>query len=207
MAAQDPPFRPGMHVRFLDDVGGGRIVRLEADSAWVEDETGFERLHPLRGLVRVGLSPGEEDQAYERMAPSLGEVLTQEIAADKRKKIEQDWKRAYEADRAEPRMGDEHVVDLHLHRILPDASEFRTGVVEDLQLAHFERMLQWAIAQRLPRIVFVHGIGSGLIRHAIEQRVEAYYPGCQCRPADPRTYGSGATEVRIGTGAHLGAGA
>ncbi len=195
-----------MHVRFLDDVGGGRIVRLEGDSAWVEDETGFERLHPLRGLVRVGLSAGEEDQAYERMAPALGEVLTQEIAADKRKKIEQDWKRAYEHDRVEQRGGGEHVVDLHLHRILPEAAEFGTGVVEDLQLAHFERMLQWAIAQRLPRMVFVHGIGTGALRHAIWQRVEAYYPGCSCRSADVRTYGSGATEVRIGSGAHLGSG-
>jgi hypothetical protein len=206
MATSDLPIRPGATVRFLDDVGGGRVVRLEGDSAWVEDETGFERLHPLRGLVRVGLSFGEEDQAYERMAPSLGEVLTQEIAADKRRKLEQDWKRVYEHDRAAASPSDTTVVDLHLHRILPDATDIGTGVVEDVQLAHFERMLQWAIAQRLPRIVFVHGIGSGPVRHAIYHRVEAYYPGCSCRPADPRIAGSGATEVRIGSGAHLGGG-
>jgi DNA-nicking Smr family endonuclease len=69
--------------------------------------------------------------------------------------------------------------------------------MRELQLAHFERMLQRAIEQRARRIVFIHGVGQGVLKHEIWSRVEQFYPQCTCRYADPRRYGAGATEVEI----------
>jgi len=43
----------GSQVRFLNTVGGGRVARITADTAWVEDADGFEIPTPLKDCVVV----------------------------------------------------------------------------------------------------------------------------------------------------------
>ena len=45
--------RVGVQVRFLNAVGGGRIARITGDTAWVEDEDGFEIPTALKDCVVV----------------------------------------------------------------------------------------------------------------------------------------------------------
>ena len=45
--------RIGDEVRFLNAVGGGRVARITFDTAWVEDEDGFEIPTPLKECVVV----------------------------------------------------------------------------------------------------------------------------------------------------------
>lgn len=45
--------RIGATVRFLNAVGGGRVARISKDTAWVEDEDGFEIPTPLSECVLV----------------------------------------------------------------------------------------------------------------------------------------------------------
>ena len=45
--------RVGVQVRFLNDVGGGRVARITGDTAWVEDEDGFEIPTALKDCVVV----------------------------------------------------------------------------------------------------------------------------------------------------------
>ena len=40
-------------VRFLNDVGGGRVARVEGNTVYVEDEDGFERPALARDVVVV----------------------------------------------------------------------------------------------------------------------------------------------------------
>lgn len=51
-------------VRFLNDVGGGRIVRIEGNTAYVEDSDGFERPVLTRDIVVV--ADGGKAAEYER---------------------------------------------------------------------------------------------------------------------------------------------
>lgn len=43
----------GATVRFLNAIGGGRVARIQGDTAWVEDEDGFEIPTPVRECVVV----------------------------------------------------------------------------------------------------------------------------------------------------------
>lgn len=45
--------RVGVQVRFLNDVGGGRVARITGNTAWVEDEDGFEIPTALKDCVVV----------------------------------------------------------------------------------------------------------------------------------------------------------
>ncbi len=52
-------------VRFLNDVGGGRVARVEGNTVYVEDEDGFERPALARDVVVVG-EAGTKASTYER---------------------------------------------------------------------------------------------------------------------------------------------
>lgn len=53
-------------VRFLNDVGGGRVSRIEGKTVYVEDEDGFERPTVASELVVVGQGEQPKPHDYER---------------------------------------------------------------------------------------------------------------------------------------------
>ena len=67
-----------------------------------------------------------------------------------------------------------------------------------IQMNHFDRMMDIAKREKLRRIVFIHGVGQGVLRHQIRTSLEQHHPDCSYREGDPRRYGSGATEVWLG---------
>ena len=58
-------------VRFLNDVGGGRVTRIEGKTVYVEDEDGFERPVLERELVVVGQAGSPEDLAHRVIIPGV----------------------------------------------------------------------------------------------------------------------------------------
>lgn len=191
----------GAKVRFLNDVGQGTVTKLLGEGrVMVEDENGFEYPHAIGDLLQVE-DAREEALAYERAIPSVLEILQQEISPEHRRKMEKDFKAKYAEAQSHAGPGHEMEVDLHVHAIVDSQAGLSPGVMLELQIAHFERMLQIGIRQRTKKLIFIHGIGQGVLRHQIWSRVEQYYPDCTCRSADPRRYGSGATEVWVGESA------
>ena len=89
-------------------------------------------------------------------------------------------------------------VDLHLHELVDDMSGLKDRTKLDIQLNHFERMMKIALEQKIRRVIFIHGVGQGVLRHQIRSRLEMFYPNCSVRDANPREYGSGASEVFVG---------
>lgn len=194
-------FKIGDKVRFLNDVGEGRVTAVQEDGhILVEDESGFEYAHAPNNLIPLD-SKAAMEQAYERAVPSVLEILQQEMDPIRQRKLEQDFKSKYTEAQVRPSGGAVEEVDLHLHAIVDSQAGLSPSVMLELQVAHFERMLQIGIRQRTKKMIFIHGIGQGVLRHQIWSRVEQYYPDCSCRSADPRQYGNGATEVWIGESA------
>lgn len=188
--------RVGQHVRFLDEVGEGTVTAILSEAeAMVEDETGFERPHAIAALVP--LVDREEAQSYARHLPSVAAILQQEVDPQRQRAMEKSFKARYQEAASTWRGKGSVEVDLHAHALVDSQAGLDAATILELQLAHFERMLRMAIEQRTPRIVFIHGVGQGVLKHEIWQRVERYYPECTCRYADPRRFGSGATEINI----------
>jgi DNA-nicking Smr family endonuclease len=90
------------------------------------------------------------------------------------------------------------VIDLHIHELIDDQSGLQDRTKLDIQLNHFERMMRIAGEQRVKRVIFIHGVGQGVLRNQIRTRLDSYYPDCTVRDANPREYGAGATEVILG---------
>lgn len=69
-------------VRFLNDVGGGRVVRIDNAMVYVEDEDGFERPAPAREVVVVGQA-GTKASAYERPLQFSSKLVEPDMPAPK----------------------------------------------------------------------------------------------------------------------------
>jgi len=186
--------KKGDKVRFLNEVGGGIVIEVFSDgTATVEGEDGFDMKYKLKELMLV-MSSEDEMEAYNNKLPDLASILAQDVDEKRQKAIQEQFDIKYSNARAtnQKRRGEHMVIDLHIQSGLQDRTKL------DIQLNHFERMMRIAGEQRVRRVVFIHGVGQGVLRHQIRSRLEMYYPDCSVRDGNPREYGAGATEVLLG---------
>ena len=192
-------FKVGDRVRFLNDEGEGIIISFPAsDIALVEDSTGFAYEHEVRELVHV-VPLDKELKKYEEVNPDLASLLERNIDADMVKKANADFKAIYKGKQGTEikGKGDWMEVDLHAHELLESQRGMTNGDIVVYQLEHFERMLRNAEEKKMKRVVFIHGVGQGVLRQEIRRILNEYYPHCEFMDAPYHIYGYGATEVRI----------
>ncbi len=189
----------GDRVKFLNDVGEGVVLELKGKIVVIEDEYGFDREYHINELISVG-EKQEEALMYGNKLPELSEILARDVSEEQQKKIQKSFEIKYANARAnnQKRRGEFMEIDLHFHELVDDVSGLKDRTKLDIQLNHFERMMRIAAEQRIKRVVFIHGVGQGVLRHQIRTRLELYYPNCTVRDANPREYGSGATEIFLG---------
>lgn len=192
-------FRVGDLVRFLNDEGGGKIVSFpDPTIALVEDESGFAFEHPVNELVRI-IGMGDEYRTYSRLDPDQDEMLSRNLDPLAVKKAASDFKSRYKEMADEPRFkkGDVVEVDLHIHELLDRHEGMSNSEIIAIQLEHFERMLRNSEEKKVKRVIFIHGVGQGVLRSEIRKMLRDYYPNCEFLDAPYHIYGYGATEVRI----------
>jgi dsDNA-specific endonuclease/ATPase MutS2 len=88
-----------------------------------------------------------------------------------------------------------HELDLHIEAISPDHEKLSNFEKLTLQLQHFEKYLELAIAHHQKSMIVIHGVGAGKLRDEIHEilklRKEVKTFVNQYHPA----YGYGATEI------------
>ena len=192
-------FKVGDKVRFLNDEGEGIILSFPSPNiALVEDSTGFAYEHEVRELVHV-VPLDKELKKYEEVNPDLASLLERNIDAEMVKKANVDFKAIYKGKQGSEikGKGDWMEVDLHAHELLESQRGMTNGDIVVYQLEHFERMLRNAEEKKMKRVIFIHGVGQGVLRQEIRRILNEYYPHCEFMDAPYHIYGYGATEVRI----------
>ena len=65
------------------------------------------------------------------------------------------------------------------------------------QIDTFRRVMDENLRNHGQKIVFIHGKGDGVLRHALSKELNYRYKGCRAEDASFARYGYGATEVTI----------
>ena len=192
-------FKVGDLVKFLNDVGTATVLRVEGNVVIVEDEDGFERSVERAELMDAG-DRDQDEKKYGNKLPDVAQLLTQEVGERRMKELQRDFEVRYQhAQATSMSRRDAHMeVDLHIHELVDDQRGLADGAKLAIQMAHFDRMMDIAKREKLRRIVFIHGVGQGVLRHQIRTALDQHHPDCNYREGDPRRYGSGATEVWLG---------
>jgi len=86
--------------------------------------------------------------------------------------------------------------DLHIEKLTKNHKRMAPYEILELQLDTAKRHLEFAIKNRIPRIVLIHGVGEGVLKTELEYLYKRYN-GISTSVADFRTFGQGATEIYI----------
>lgn len=92
---------------------------------------------------------------------------------------------------------DLEVVDLHADKLLETTAGMGTADILNYQLDYFRRVLEENRHNKGRKIVFIHGKGEGVLRHAILNELRYRYKNYPYQDASFQEYGYGATQVTI----------
>jgi hypothetical protein len=87
-------------------------------------------------------------------------------------------------------------VDLHIEKLVKSYGHMNNYDILTLQVDTAERQLHFAISKRIPKMVFIHGVGEGVLKEELYYLFNRY-EGIKFYTADYQKYGAGATEVYI----------
>jgi hypothetical protein len=87
-------------------------------------------------------------------------------------------------------------VDLHIHQLVKNERGMDAYDMLNIQLDTARHKVEWAKRERIPKLVFIHGVGAGVLRTELEY-LFSRYPEITFYDADFQKYGKGATEVYI----------
>ena len=172
-------------VSVLDDDLSGTITNIEGSEITVATTNGFDLKFESNELVKI--------KDPRMMSRSLFSSKSLEsVLSEKETKKRQNPPKVSSKERTQPAME----VDLHIHQLVKNSRGMQNHEMLDLQLETAKRRLEFAIRNRIQRIVFIHGVGEGVLKLELEYLFKRY-EGLKFYDANYQKYGQGATEVYI----------
>lgn len=122
------------------------------------------------------------------------------------KKLKQEMARKVSADNAKPTLqparkqhgkDEQVVVDLHANELLETTAGLSASDILNHQLDVFRKTMEEYKGKPGIKLVFIHGKGEGVLRHAIIHELNYRYKKCPYQDASFQEYGYGATQVTI----------
>lgn len=185
-------FKIGDKVRFLNADGYGTIISiLDLNRAEVKNEHGFEEVLDLKELVLEG---SQED--YQTDGLLFNDEIKNKLRADKNTDLGTDLnKKLNQLNKftANQRL----IIDLHIEKLIDSHSGMSNFQILNIQMSHFKSFLSSAIAKKTRKVVVIHGVGEGVLRHEIRKVLDIYHPNFEFHDASYEEFGYGATEIRI----------
>lgn len=178
-------FNIGDKVFVLDDDLSGIVKNITGTDVTIETEDGFLLEFFESELVLLKTSNTDIEN-------TLSNTKIDDVIAEKEYVKKKSSKRVKPKERSLPTME----VDLHVHHLVKSTRGMTNFEMLNLQLATAKQQLDFAIQKRIQRIVFIHGVGEGVLKQELETLFRRY-DNLTYYDADFKKYGFGATEVYI----------
>ncbi|WP_339917504.1 Smr/MutS family protein [Yeosuana marina] len=178
-------FKVGDSVLVIDEDLSGVITEIKGDSITIETKDGF-----FLDFNSVELMKNKTTQNFKRELftySTINEVISEKEKPSRRKQPTIKAKERYQ-----PTME----VDLHIHHLVNSTKGMTNHDMLTLQLDTARRQLDFAIKKRIQKVVFIHGVGEGVLKIELDY-LFGRYNNVKFYDANYQKYGLGATEVYI----------
>ena len=173
-------FQVGDIVETIDDVIKGVVESINGEEITIVSDDGFSLDFMAKELVYIS------NEIH---------VSNSEIAEIKKEKELPKRKKA-NVVRVKERTAPKMEVDLHINQLVKNPKQIGKFEMLNLQLDTAKRQLDFAISKRIQKIVFIHGVGEGVLKEELGYLFKKY-DNVKFYDADYQKYGLGATEVYI----------
>jgi len=171
----------GNKVAVLDDVMKGIITDISNKDISIETEDGMIFKFNASELVKIELNQ-DEISKYS----NINNALLNEKINEKKK-----GKSAFIKTTNEVIIE----VDLHINQLTKSTKGMDNYDMLSLQIDTAKHKIEFAIKKRIPKIVFIHGVGEGVLKSELHFLFNNY--PVKYYDASYQKYGLGATEVYI----------
>ena len=147
----------------------------------------------------------EENEFFEQPSLLFNIVDNDEVArplvVDSKRLKEQMYKDekiiAHEGKKKRQKDDGTLVIDLHADELLETTAGMNAADILHYQLDVFKKTMDENKKKKGQKIVFIHGKGEGVLRHALVHELNYRYKSCTYQDASFQEYGYGATQVTI----------
>lgn len=173
----------GDKVSVLDDAISGVVTAVKGNEVTIMTTDGFELDFAKNELIVMDGSLSKKE---------LARMDVSSIISEKENKKPGKTQRTKPKERSLPAME----VDLHINQLVPKTRGLDNYEMLTIQLDEAKRQLEFAMSKRIQKVVFIHGVGEGVLRTELEYLFNRY-ENVKFYDADYQKYGRGATEVYI----------
>ena len=185
-------FKIGDKVRFLNSDGHGIITKiLDFERVELENNFGFLEDYKISELV-----PERKQEDYQTENLAFDQEVKSKINSKKTNKKNFNLKRKFrhlEIYGSKERV----VLDLHIENLIDSHNGMSNSAILKIQMTYFKSFLNKSIDKKQRKIVVIHGVGEGVLRHEIRKELDIYHPYFEYYDASYNEFGYGATEIRL----------
>lgn len=175
-------FAIGNQISVLDDAINGTVIKLKNNTITILTDEGFELDFQESELILI------ENTAD--LMQSIAKTNFTSIAKEK----EIPKPRSFVKEKKSVK--DEFVleIDLHIEKLVPSKRGMNNYDILNIQTETIKRQMEFAIKNRIPKVVFIHGVGEGVLKAELDFLL-GRYDGITFQDANYQKYGFGATEI------------
>jgi dsDNA-specific endonuclease/ATPase MutS2 len=174
----------GDKVSVLDEAINGTVVSVKNKEVLIETEDGFLMTFFVNELLKM--------QDSSNLMNSIKRINLEEISKEKT----EPKPRSFVKEKKDKREIAAPEFDLHIEKLVPNKRGMSNYDILTLQTETAKRHIEFAIRNRIPKIVFIHGVGEGILKAELDFLL-GRYDGIDFQDANYQKYGLGATEVYI----------
>ncbi|AYN03251.1 Smr/MutS family protein [Flavobacterium sp. 140616W15] len=172
----------GDKVSVLDEAINGVVLSVKNNEVTIETEDGFVMTFFVNELIKMHDS--------SNLMNSIKRINLSEVSKEK----EEPKARSFVKERKDKREIPAPEFDLHIEKLVPNKRGMSNYDILTLQTETAKRHIEFAIRNRIPKIVFIHGVGEGILKAELDFLL-GRYDGIDFQDANYQKYGLGATEV------------
>jgi preprotein translocase subunit YajC len=177
-------FNKGDKVSVLDEAINGVVVSTKDREVTIETDDGFMMTFFVNEILKI--------QVTSNLMDSIKRINKDEI--EKEKAIPKP--RSFVKERKDKNERAAPEFDLHIEKLVLNKQGMSNYDILTLQSETAKRHIEFAIKNRIPKIVFIHGVGEGVLKAELDFLL-GRYDNIDFREGNYQKYGQGATEVFI----------
>lgn len=177
-------FKKGDKVSVLDEAIDGIVVAVQNHDVSIETEDGFVMKFTTTELIKIH---NTNDLSSLTKSVDFNKIKKEKEIPKPRSFVKE---KKIKGEIPPPEF------DLHIEKLVPTHKAMSNYDILTLQMETAKRHIEFAIRNRIPKIVFIHGVGEGILKAELDFML-GRYDQINFHDANYQKYGLGATEVYI----------